>query len=482
MEVLKICHVTNNHPGSERTLLFFLKQFYSDQGRTDLLLMCKNICDACSVCILAKPNRAQDRGEISCLPIPQICNDILHIDIIAMDAYNNFDYVLTIVDALTRFTMFLPCQKNITGEGVLKLILERWITPYGKPCAIHSDNDVRFKSQKGFYQTAFKALGIETHFALPRHPGSNGLCENENKAFIQNMRALSLTMKTMNWPQLVPYCNWLMNSQFSPSTQMTPHELFLGRPSWRLELVPEPILNPDTHGWLMDQLLIQEKVAKRLQRLREISMKRANKGRSPNTFEINDYVLVHKKRWPQHNYPKLSSPWIGPFKVTKVKFNSLQVMASPSLGGLIEVAIHMCKKWVINLMEESVLTEPNIEDEIDLTDFNPSSSSENSTSNPPMEDVMTVDEQAALGYYNVAKIIKHKFQNGWKFLVVWEGFPISASTWEPITAFLLPNGSVNSIFKEYCETHDLSNVLAKSLSRFLHCDTQTSCHENVANC
>ena len=161
--------------------------------------MCKSICDSCTVCILAKPNRAQDRGQISSLPIPQICNDILHIDFIAMDAYNNFDYVLTIVDALTRFTMFLPCQKNITGEGVLKLILERWITPYGKPCAIHSDNDVRFKSQKGFYQTAFKALGIETHFALPRHPGSNGLCENENKAFIQNMRALSLTMKTMNW-------------------------------------------------------------------------------------------------------------------------------------------------------------------------------------------------------------------------------------------------------------------------------------------
>ena len=155
-------------------------------------------------------------------------------------------------------------------------------------------------------------------------------------------------------------------------------------------------------------------------------------------------------------------------------------MASPSLGGLIEVAIHMCKKWIINLMKESVLTEPNIEDEIDLTDFNPSSSSDNS--NPPMEDVMTVDEQAALGYYNVAKIIKHKFQNGWKFLVVWEGFPISASTWEPITAFLLPNGSVNSIFKEYCETHDLSNVLAKSLSRFLHCDSLTSWHENVANC
>ena len=35
----------------------------------------------------------------------------------------------------------------------------------------------------------------------------------------------------------------------------------------------------------------------------------------------------------------------------------------------------MCKKWVIDLLEESVLDDPNIEDEIDLTEFDPSSSS-----------------------------------------------------------------------------------------------------------
>ena len=130
----------------------------------------------------------------------------------------------------------------------MKLILERWIAPFGKPLAIHSDNDVRFKQEKGFYQTAFKALGIETHFSIPRHPASNGLCENENRAFLQNMRALSLSCKTMNWPQLVPYCCWLMNSQISATTGLSPHEMFLGRPPWRFEIVPEPCVNPESHG------------------------------------------------------------------------------------------------------------------------------------------------------------------------------------------------------------------------------------------
>ena len=241
-------------------MLFFLQNFYSGLTRTELLLICKNLCDNCTTCLLSKPNRVTDRGEVSSLPIPLICNDILYIDFVQLDMYNNMDYVLTVVDSLSHFAQFFPCQKGITGEGVLKLLLERWISIFGKPNAIHSDNDVRFKSEKSFLQSAFRALGVQTHFSIPRHPRSNGLCENVNKAFLQNLRALSLTCKTNNWPQLVPYCTFLMNSQISPQVGISPHELFLGRPSFCLELVPEPNLNPEVQTWLTKQLLVQKKL------------------------------------------------------------------------------------------------------------------------------------------------------------------------------------------------------------------------------
>ena len=52
----------------------------------------------------------------------------------------------------------------------------------------------------------------------------------------------------------------------------------------------------------------------------------------------------------------------------------------------------------------------------------------------PQAELMSPAEQEALGVYNVARIVKHKFQQGWKFLVVWEGFPVSAATWEPMSA------------------------------------------------
>ena len=92
---------------------------------------------------------------------------------------------------------------------------------------------------------------------------------------------------------------------------------------------------------------------------------------------------------------------------------------------------------------------------------------ENFVETPPAEkevQIMDEDEQAQIGYFNVFKIVKHKFQQGWKFLVWWENFPVSASTWEPISSFVHPNGSVNSVFKTYCLDNGLTNILQKALS------------------
>ena len=77
---------------------------------------------------------------------------------------------------------------------------------------------------------------------------------------------------------------------------------------------------------------------------------------------------------------------------------------------------------------------------------------------------METDEVLPKGYYNVESILKHKFRNGWKFLVKWENFPVSSSTWEPVTNFCLPNGSVNSVFKDYCLENGLTTILKKALS------------------
>ena len=111
-EVLKWSHHANGHPGPDRTVWFFLQHFFVDLSRKELLKMSKSILGSCQTCLLAKPNTQVDRGLAACLQIPQLSDDILYVDFISMDGFNFHDYVLTIVDALTRFVMFIPCTKK----------------------------------------------------------------------------------------------------------------------------------------------------------------------------------------------------------------------------------------------------------------------------------------------------------------------------------------------------------------------------------
>ena len=50
------------------------------------------------------------------------------------------------------------------------------------------------------------------------------------------------------------------------------------------------------------------------------------------------------------------------------------------------------------------------------------------------------------GYYVVAGIARHEFKQGWKFLTLWDGFGLSEATWEPMSAFIQPDGRINPIF------------------------------------
>ena len=246
-----------------------------------------------------KPHSAPDRGLLSALPILQLSNDVAFVDFIHMDAINDYDYVLTIVDGLTRFVKFLPCKSTISAENNLKNLLQEWIQHFGKPKEILSEYDVRFVQEKGFYQSSFRALGVEVYFGIPRHPQSNWVCERMNRAFIQTLRAMSMEMKTFEWPKLCPLVIWVINSQVPKQTGYSPSGLFLGRPACQFHVLPEHGAHPSVQNRLESQMLMQEQAIKRFEHSRNQSLMRRDKRRVQSSYKVKDFVLIHKTRWPQ---------------------------------------------------------------------------------------------------------------------------------------------------------------------------------------
>ena len=131
-----------------------------------------------------------------------------------------------IVDALSAVCQVVLCKKTIDGEGVLKLIKHHWIRP---PVRIHSDKDIRFKGDYGWYRNVFAAMGVEVSFSQPYRPQSNGLCEGMNDEYQEELRILRQSVKTSNWVQLNDYVVICMNHKQRGKSGYSQGDVFRGR-------------------------------------------------------------------------------------------------------------------------------------------------------------------------------------------------------------------------------------------------------------
>ena len=136
----------------------------------------------------------------------------------------------------------------ITGEQTVKISVEQWFEHYGAPKEVHSDEDVRIRSDTGWYKRVLDALNVHVTAGVPYTHTSNPLCERQNCVLEQKLRILKRQERTKDWVRLLPWAVLTMNTQESSSTGYTPQELFHGvRPAWIFK-TPFPDDNKSTVG------------------------------------------------------------------------------------------------------------------------------------------------------------------------------------------------------------------------------------------
>ena len=163
-------------------------------------------------------------------------------------------------------------------------------------------------------------------------------------------------------------------------------------------------------------------------------------------------MQVFALAWPRSTS---NDPYFGPYKTLSVEGHRITVRCSARLGGTLVCAARQLKRYYDP--EDLCGEEWELNDkEIAAPDLHGAAS--------PMEvegelPDMNAEEMAKEGFYLVKSVIGHRYRQAWRFLTLWEGFRVEEATWEPFSAFVLPEGPRNSVLVDYLSQNKLGELL-----------------------
>ena len=106
----------------------------------------------------------------------------------SLSHFSGYDSCLGVTCGLSHFTRVFLCNKKLTSEQTVKMLVEQWFESYGAPKQVHSDEDVHIHSGTGWYKQVLNALNVEVTTGVPYTHTINPLCERQNRLLEQNLR------------------------------------------------------------------------------------------------------------------------------------------------------------------------------------------------------------------------------------------------------------------------------------------------------
>ncbi|GBG80764.1 hypothetical protein CBR_g31318 [Chara braunii] len=153
---------------------------------------------------------------------------------IAMDITGPFpkhktgvDGILTVVDRLTKFAMFLPCRYHAKAPELAKVLYTGWIRTKGYPKEIVCYRNTRFMSD--FWLALIKRWGSSLKPSLARHLQTDGQTERAHQTAQVLLRTL-IRPDQKDWVERLPDVELAYNSSIHPAIGMSPFELEHGSP------------------------------------------------------------------------------------------------------------------------------------------------------------------------------------------------------------------------------------------------------------
>jgi hypothetical protein len=228
----------------------------------------------------------------------------VHLDIIGpLPSANNFQYCLTAVDRFSRWPEVYPLER-ITAEDVADVFIRGWISRFGCPERITTDQGRQFESKLFHALSAF--IGAHRSRSSPYHPQANGMVERLHR----QLKAALMCHPGSSWYDALPLILLGIRSAFKEDIQASSAEILYGEP---LRL-PGEFVQPDPgFEHPLDITLFVDRLRQITARLRPVP---ASRHATPGTFIFKELATcTHVFLRDDTVRGSLRPPYTGPFRV-----------------------------------------------------------------------------------------------------------------------------------------------------------------------
>jgi hypothetical protein len=251
--------------------------------------------------------------------------DRIGIDIVGEfpETENGNKVILVVSDYFTKWVEAYPMPDQ-TAQTTADTLTREWVSRYGAPSQIHSDQGRNFESD--LFAELCRILGITKTRTTPYAPWSDGLVERFNRT-LQTMLKGVVNDQRDDWDEHIPYVLMAYRSTPQQSTNTSPYKLLFGRemclPIDLMVGVPRPLkrqyaCETEYVEWLQEAIQGAHENEYARQRLK-VAARRQKNYHDANVRPFQYKVGMFVWRWyPPKGKGKLSKGWTGLFKVMSI--------------------------------------------------------------------------------------------------------------------------------------------------------------------
>jgi len=180
------------HPGIKTTTKLIAQRYVWPSMKTE----CRKWAQTCEACQRSKITRHISAPLGIFTPLSKRFEHV-HLDIIILPMSEGYRYCLTCVDRFTRWPEAIPME-NQEAETVSKTFYNGWISRFGVPLRITTDQGRQFESQ--LFRQLSVLTGSKHLHTTAYHPQANGLVER----FHRQLKAAIKCHNNNRWTESLP--------------------------------------------------------------------------------------------------------------------------------------------------------------------------------------------------------------------------------------------------------------------------------------